>query len=59
MGSSEENIKVIYNGSGHYLIQLGDAAIQLDQDEAEQLLKDLASALQDTYYRNKTEGELP
>ncbi len=59
MGSPEENIEVIYDGHGNYLIKLGDKAIELDVHEADQLLCDLASAMKDTYYRNQKEAELP
>jgi len=47
MASSEETVKVIYNSMGGILIQLGDHAVALDRDEAEQLFVDLGHALQD------------
>ena len=59
MASPEENIKVIYNEEGEYLIQLGDHAVELDGKEAEQLLFDLAAAMKATYYRKQAESELP
>ena len=59
MASPEENIKVIYNEEGEYLIQLGDHAVELDSNEAEQLLFDLASAMKATYYKKQAESKLP
>ncbi len=53
-----ENIEVVYNEQGEYLVKLGDNAIQLDEKEAEQLLLDLATAMRATYYRKQTEGKL-
>ena len=43
----DETVKVIYNSSGGILIQLGDHAVALERDEAEQLFVDLGHALQD------------
>lgn len=53
MGSPEENIEVVYDEKGHYLIKLGDSAIELSQKEADQLMIDLATALKATYYKNQ------
>ncbi len=59
MGNPEgENIEVVYNEEGEYLIKLGDNAIQLDSSEAEQLLLDLATAMKATYYKKQAEGKL-
>lgn len=49
----EDNIKVIYSSTGDVLIALGDHAIELSREEAEQLFVDLGHALQDADQRNK------
>ncbi len=59
MGSPEENIEVVYNEDGQYLIKLGDSAIELDQSEADKLMIDLATALRATYYKSQQESKLP
>lgn len=47
MGSSEENITVIYSSTGNVLIELGGKAVELSRAEAEKLFVDLGHALQD------------
>ena len=54
-----DHIEVVYNEDGQYLIKLGDSAIELQQDEAEQLMLDLATALKATYYKKQAESKLP
>ena len=48
-----DTIEVVYDKKGHYLIKLGDNAVELSAEEAEQLLFDLAAAMKDTYYANQ------
>ena len=43
----DDSIQVIYNSMGGILIKLGDHAVALDREEAEQLFVDLGHALQD------------
>lgn len=49
----EDNIQVIYNSEGHYLLVLGDRAVEITRQEAEQLFVDLGHALQDQDNLNK------
>ena len=43
----DDNIQVIFNGKGNYLLVLGDRAVEISRQEAEQLFVDLGHALQD------------
>ena len=42
-----DNIQIYYDGSGSILVGLGDAAVELSREEAEQLFVDLGHVLQD------------
>ena len=54
-----DHIEVVYDENDNYLIKLGDNAIELDGQEAEKLLVDLATAMRATYYKKQTESKLP
>ena len=58
MEPTGENLEVVYDGNGNYLLVLGDKGIELDQDDAEILLWNLSHAMQDTFNRQKAESEI-
>ena len=43
----DDSIQIIYNSMGGILLKLGDHAVALEREEAEQLFVDLGHALQD------------